>query len=166
MNQNIKHRHEKAVSKVTLVAQISVVIFVALVLVGLYFTYSAPTQTGGLLSVQNLTLLSGSASTISSNASCAGDATLEVEITNPTSTSVRITSVVISGSNLHANATALVSGSNFCFPLSESPPIIQSSSSFVFDGYVSAPLAFGDSYHYEISLDSGQNYNGTLVAQV
>ncbi|MHB8567076.1 MAG: hypothetical protein ACYC7D_06240 [Nitrososphaerales archaeon] len=157
----------RAASRSTLLAEIAVVIFIGLVLIGLYNAY-LPTGTNTVtneISIQNLTLLSGSPSSHSLSSSCQGDATLELELVNPTLSAVHLSNIVIYSSGLSKNATTLVSVSNSCLSLSESNPAIQAESSYLFDGYMDTALPFGSTFKYLIQLDNGENFTGTLVAQ-
>src|SRR5579875_759330 len=160
----------RATSKGTRLAEIALVVFVAIVLVALYYSYlpgtsSSSPSTQSNISLQNITLFSGSASAHSLSSSCKGDATLEVVFVNPASTVLHISNVVIYGTGLARNATTLVSISNSCLSLSESDPVINGGSTTTFDGYVDTPLPFGSSFHYFIRLDNGQNFTGILQAQ-
>lgn len=157
----------KALSKSILVAEVALVVFVAIVGVALYYSFlPGPTSTQETsVSIQNLTLLSGSPSSRSVAQSCQGDAIIEMDLYNPSSADVHISSIIISGSNLAKNASILATVSNSCLTLSESNPMVASGSSYLFDGYVDSPLPFGTSYHYLIQLSNGQNFTGVLVAQ-
>jgi len=167
-NLTFRGKSTHAISKSSMIATVVVVALVAVVLAGLYYTYffpAASSTTNSDVSIMNLTLLSGSPSTRSLNQSCQGDAIIEMEILNQSPSSIHISSIAISGSNLNQSASILDSVSNSCLTLAESNPVIQASSSLLLDGYVNMPLSFGASYKYLISFDNGQSINGTLIAQ-
>jgi hypothetical protein len=161
-------RHsKKAVSKSILVAEVALIVFVAVVGVALYYSF-LPGQTNtqdASVSIQNLTLLSGSPSTHSVAQSCQGDAIIEMDLFNSGSSDVHVSNIVLSSSSLARNASILVTVSNSCLTLSESNPVVAAGSSYLFDGYVDSPLPFGSSYHYLIEFSNGQNFTGVLVAQ-
>lgn len=133
----------------------------------MYETYAPPADSSvSQVSLAGLALFSGTPSAHSLTQSCQGEATLEFQVDNPSSSTVHISDIVIYGSGLKQNATTLVPVSNSCLSLGEANPVIEPNSVYSFQGYADEPLPFGTSYYYVIELDNGQTFNGTLIAQV
>jgi hypothetical protein len=175
-------RSSRAISRSSLLATVVVVVIVVVVSAGLYASFLPSTSDAtphNQVTVQNATLLSGSASAHSLTTACQGDAILEVQLYNPSSATIHITSVTLltlssssssssSSSPLSSNSNGilpLLTLSNSCLDVNESVPTLDPGQDYVFNGYSPVPLYFGDPYVYVIKLDNGQTINQTLLAQ-
>ncbi len=139
--------------------------FVGVVVIALALSVMLPPASqGSSVSLQSISLFSGSASAHSFTTSCQGDAKFEIYFENPTSQPIGVSQTVVYGGPILRNDSVLLSGSNSCLYVSEVNPQLGQGSTF-FDGYVNGSLAFGTVYDYTIVLSNGQVFNGTLIAQ-
>lgn len=159
----ISHRR-RAISNNLFVGSI-VALFVGAVVVALIVLNLFPSAPTSELSPQGLNLFAGTSSVQSFNISCEGDAILEFSVINPSSNSIPISSVVISGSSLSSNTTVLISLSNGCLTIGQASPTIPPNTNYNFVGYVNTPLRFGATYNCVILLGNGEKINQSLIAQ-
>lgn len=158
------HKNRSALSS-NLITGLLVGGFVAVVAIALVWVNFVPAvSTSNQLNFQELALFGGSKSTISLNSTCNGDAQLEVNVQNPTTSTIHLQNVTIWGSGI-TNASVLVIVSNSCLSLSDANPAIPPGGTYQLVGYVTAPIRYTSLYNYYIGFSNDQNVNGSLIAQ-
>jgi hypothetical protein len=163
-------RIKQGVSQSNLITSIVVGGFVVLVVAGLVLAYLTPTPneststTAQALFFSGLSLLSGSGSSNSLNATCSGDSQLELSVTNSAPNTIYMTNVTMSESH-STNATTLVPLSNGCIPVSENnPPIASGSNDFQILTYPSVPVPPYTSWNVTIYFSDGQTLSQLSIS--
>ena len=102
-------------------------------------------------------MISGTDSTNSFNASCSGDAYLELAVSNLTSNPISITNVTIFATRMQTNATALIPLSNGCIPVSEARPEISSGANqYLVVTYPNVPIPPFTQWNVTFVFSNGQ----------
>ena len=135
-------------------------LFVGLVVIGMLFVWVFPsnTATGGGLSVSALTLISGSASSLSFNKTCAGDTYLEIYVSNSGSSSISLTNASITlYDSPHTQGVVLVPESSGCIPVWESNPTIPpNSDDILIQTYPDVPVPPYTGWNVTILFSNGE----------
>jgi hypothetical protein len=157
------HTNRSAYTKSSIITTVLVVIFVAIVIYGLVLTYLPTkqdnTSTTETLYTSGLTLISGSASSISFNQTCLGDTYLQLYVTNNSPNIYYLTNVTITAFHSSAkNSTVLVPISNGCLPVYESrPEIPEGSDDILIQTYPAVSVPPYTGWNVTIEFSDGQN---------
>jgi hypothetical protein len=155
-----------------LIVGLILIAFVGLVIAGLVVAYilpsPAPTSSGfSGITVSELILYSGPGSKLSYNQGCnVNEASLQVYVTNNSTSTINLTNETFYGGYLSHNATALVPVSSGCLPIAQSiAPITAGQDDLVISSYPDVNLPLGSSCYVNIQFSNGQNLTQLLVAQ-
>lgn len=158
-------------SKSNAITLLVVGVFVALVIVSLVLTYAPSVTTATTpndpISISALTLIAGSASSVSLNKTCGEYASLQIYVTNNSPNIYYLSNVTIM--EYHAsknNGTTLTPVSNGCLPVSQTnPEVPQGADDVLIQTYPDITVVFPSIWNVTVNFSNGQNvFQAALAA--